>query len=172
MGTIAGAHGVRGLVRVKSFAAEPASLAAYGPLEDGSARRYSLTVKGGTSDFPIAAIAGVETREAAEGLQGTMLYARREALPATGDDEFYHADLVGLEARLAGGSSFGRVRAVHDFGAGISLDIERADGDILIPFTRRAVPTIDIAGGFLVLDPPVGLLDKKKRLMSDIKGEG
>jgi 16S rRNA processing protein RimM len=85
----------------------------------------------------------------------------RASLPAAGDEEFYHADLVGLDVRLPDGTHFGTVRAVHDFGAGDSLEIERADGDVMVPFTKAAVPVVDIAGGFIVLDPPVGLLEKR-----------
>jgi 16S rRNA processing protein RimM len=161
LGVLMGAHGVRGLVRVKSFAAEPKALTAYGALEDeAGARRFALTVKGGTKDMLIAAIDGVDNRDAAERLKGEKLYVARGALPAPASDEFYHADLIGLEVRLKDGAAFGRVRAVQNFGAGDSLEIERAQGDILVPFTARAVPEVNIAAGYLTLDPPVGLLDK------------
>ena len=164
MGAIIGAHGVRGQVRVKSFAAAPADIASYGPLEDGRGRALTLALKGGADDVLIAAIDGVTDRDMAEKLKGTELFVRRDALPAAGDEEFYHADLVGLEVRLRDGTHFGVVRAVHDFGAGDSLDIERpagsAGGDVMVPFTKAAVPVVDIAGGFVVLDPPAGLLGK------------
>jgi 16S rRNA processing protein RimM len=163
MGAIAGAHGVRGMVRVKSFAAEPRAIAAYGPLEDrAGTRRFTLAIAGGADDLLIAAIDGVSTRDEAERLKGTELYLARDALPAPDADEFYHADLVGLEVRLKDGRRFGRVRAVHEFGAGDSLEIERPldqGGDVLVPFTHRAVPEINIADGYLVLDPPIGLLN-------------
>jgi 16S rRNA processing protein RimM len=161
MGTIAGAHGVKGEVRVRSFAAEPRAIACYGPLEDKAGkRRFALTVTGGFEDRLIAAIEGVTTRDAAERLKGTELYVARDALPAAPADEFYHADLVGLEVRLKDGGRFGRVSAVHEFGAGDSLEIARAEGgEVLVPFTRRAVPEVNVAAGYLVLDPPEGLLD-------------
>lgn len=158
MGVIAGAHGIKGQVRVKSFAAQPRAIGNYGPLSDPAGRRYTLTLSGGTDHMLIAAIEGVADREQAKRLKGTELFVPREALPATADDEFYHADLVGLEARLQDGTVFGRVRAVHDFGAGNSLEIERAQGEVLVPFTRAAVPTVDIANGFLLVIPPIGLL--------------
>jgi 16S rRNA processing protein RimM len=159
LGAILGAHGVRGRARVKSFAADPKSIAAYGPLEDKTgARRFRVTVTGGVDDQLIVAIEGVSTREDAERLKGTELYVPRDALPPTADDEFYHADLVGLEVRLRDGTRFGRVLAVREFGAGDSLEIACADGDVLVPFTRRAVPKVNIAAGYLVLDPPDGLL--------------
>jgi 16S rRNA processing protein RimM len=159
LGAVAGAHGVKGLVRVKSFAAAPKAIADYGPLEDKAGRRVLLRVTGGSDDMLIAQIDGVTTRDQAERMKGTELFVPRGALPATGADEFYHADLVGLEVRLPDGTRFGTVRGVHDFGAGDSLEIERDTGEVLVPFTRAAVPTVDIAGGYIVLDPPVGLLN-------------
>ncbi len=160
MGAIIGAHGVRGHVRIKSFAAAPKDIASYGPLADARGRAYKLTVKGGADDIVIAAIDWVTDRDQAEALKGTDLFVPRDALPAAEDGAFYHADLVGLEARLTDGTVFGTVRAVHDFGAGDSLEIARADGDVMVPFTSAAVPVVDVAGGFIVLDPPKGLLDK------------
>jgi 16S rRNA processing protein RimM len=161
MGVITGAHGIRGEVRVRSFAADPRAIASYGPLEDKAGkRRFTLRVTGGLEDRLIAAVEGVATRDEAERLKGTELHIPRGALPAAEDEEFYHADLVGLEVRLEDGTRFGRVAAVHEFGAGDSLEIARAEGgEILVPFTRRAVPEVNIAGGYLVLDPPEGLLD-------------
>jgi 16S rRNA processing protein RimM len=161
MGAIIGAHGIKGQVRVKSFAAAPRAIESYGALEDARGRRYALTVTGGSDDMLIAAIDGVTNRDQAEKLKGTELFVARDALPAPDEGEFYHADLVGLEVRLPNGSIFGTVCAVHDFGAGDSLEIARAEaGEVLVPFTKAAVPVVDIAGGFLVLDPPAGLLDK------------
>ena len=121
MGAIIGAHGVRGHVRVKSFAAEPKDIASYGPLEDAQGRAYKLMLKGGADDVLIASLDGVTDRDMAEKLKGTELFVSRAALPAAGDEEFYHADLVGLDVRLQDGSRFGMVRAVHDFGAGDTL---------------------------------------------------
>jgi 16S rRNA processing protein RimM len=160
LGAITGAHGVKGMVRVKSFAAEPKAIAAYGPLEDRAGRRVVLTLTGGSADMLIAQIDGVTDRDQAEKLKGTELYVPRDVLPAPAEDEFYHADLVGLEVRLADGTRFGTVRAVHDFGGGDSLEIARDGGELLVPFTRAAVPIVDIAGGFIVLDPPAGLLSE------------
>jgi 16S rRNA processing protein RimM len=161
LGVVVGAQGVRGAVRVKSFTASPADVAAYGPVEDeAGARRFSLRVVGASRGAVIAKIEGVEDRDAAEALKGTRLYVARAALPPPGEDEFYHADLVGLEAVLRDGTPFGTVRAVHDHGAGDSLEVLRPDGTtILVPFTRAAVPEIDFAAQRLVVDPPEGLLD-------------
>jgi 16S rRNA processing protein RimM len=161
MGVITGAHGVKGEVRVKSFTAEPAAIAAYGPLEDERGeRRLALELAGTVRGMLIARIAGVADRNAAERLKGTRLFLPRAALPRPGAEEYYHADLIGLAAVLKDGSALGRVRAVHAYGAGDSLEIERADGKtVLVPFTDAAVPEIDIAGGRLVVDPPDGLFE-------------
>ena len=155
VGAIAGAFGVRGEVRLKSFCAEPSDIATYTPLttEDG---KRSFTVKltrpvtGGLG----ARLSGVATREDAEALKGVTLWAPRAALPSLPDDEFYHADLIGLEVVDTGGASLGRVRAVHDHGAGDILEIYGAAGVLLVPFTRAAVPTVDLAAGRIVADPP------------------
>ena len=160
LGAIAGAFGVRGEVRLKSFTATPEDIAAYGPLstEDG-ARRFEVTLTGQTKGALTARLSGVPTREAAEALRGTRLYVPRDVLPELPEDEFYHADLVGLEVFDTGGARLGRVRAVHDHGAGDLLEIH-APGlrqTALLPFTRAAVPTVDLAAGRIVADPPPGV---------------
>jgi 16S rRNA processing protein RimM len=161
LGVITGAHGVRGLVRVKSFTGEPDAIAAYGPLEDERGeRRFALEPVGAAKGVLIARLDGVRDRNAAEKLKGVRLYLPRAALPEPGEEEYYHADLVGLEAALRSGELFGRVRAVHAYGAGDSLEIERPDGrTVLLPFTSAAVPVVDVKRGRLVIDPPEGSLD-------------
>ncbi len=163
MGVITGAHGVRGEVRVKSFTADPAAIAAYGPLEDErGARRLSLTIAGAVRGMLIARIDGIADRDAAERLKGTRLFLPRAALPQPAEEEYYHADLIGLAVVLKDGAILGRVRAVHDFGAGDSLEVEEEDGGVvMVPFTETVVPVVDIAGGRLVVDPPEGLLDNR-----------
>lgn len=149
LGEIGRPHGVRGLVRVRSFTAEPMDLAAYGPLfsEDGT-RRFALTLLA----EDLAKLEGVTDRDAAAKLTGTKLYVPREALPDPDEeDEFYLADLEGLEALAADGTALGRVRAVEDHGAGAFLVLE--DGR-LIPFTKAAVPVVDVANGRLTVVPP------------------
>ena len=163
MGVITGAHGVRGEVRVKSFTAEPDAIARYGPLEDErGGRRFALTLTGAVKGVLIARLDGVADRNAAERLKGTHLYLPREALPPPGPDEYYHADLIGLAAVLRDGAPLGQVRAVHEYGAGDSLEVETPDGGIvMVPFTEAVVPEIDLAAGRLVVDPPPGLLDNR-----------
>jgi 16S rRNA processing protein RimM len=154
---IAGAFGVRGEARVKSFTAEPEAFARYTPLEtEDGARRFdritvTRTVKGGFA----ARLSGVATREEAEALKGTRLYAPRDRLPPLDEDEFYHADLIGLAVFDTGGAPLGAVRAVQDFGAGEFLEITAPGArPLLLPFTRAAVPTVDLAAGRIVADPP------------------
>lgn len=159
VGAIAGAFGVRGEVRLKSFCAEPEAIAAYAPLTDEAGRAYGVRITRPIKGALAARLTGVETREAAEALRGTRLYAPRARLPALGDDEFYHADLVGLRVLDTGGAELGRIRAIHDHGAGDVLEIDGPMGEILLPFTRACVPTVDLAAGRAIADPPPGLLD-------------
>lgn len=160
---VAGAHGVRGLVRLKAFTEVPEDCAAYGPLSnaDGS-RVFKVELLGRHKALLLARIEGIGDRDQAEALRGTRLYVDRAALPEPEDaDEFYHADLIGLAAELRDGTVIGRVRAVYDFGAGDTLELAgTADGKpLLVPFTLAVVPVVDLAGGRLVVDPPPGLLD-------------
>jgi 16S rRNA processing protein RimM len=164
LGVITGAQGVRGAVRIKSFTADPADIAAYGPVEDESGeRRLDLRLVGAAKGVLIAKLHGVDDRDRAEALRGLRLYLAREALPPPGEDEYYHADLIGLDAALVDGTPIGRVRAVHDFGAGDTLEIDRPEGPpVMVPFTRAIVPIVDLDAGRLVLDPPPGLLSPIK----------
>ncbi|MBT0781095.1 ribosome maturation factor RimM [Paracoccus sp. pheM1] len=157
VGAIAGAFGVRGEVRLKSFTSQPNDIAAYAPLytEDGSRSftvRLTRPVTGGLG----ARLSGVETREQAEALKGVTLWTDRDKLPALPDDEFYHADLIGLSVHDTGGALIGKVRAIYDHGAGDILEIHGPGRRqvLLLPFTRAFVPTVDLAAGRIVADPP------------------
>jgi len=153
-------HGVKGLVRVKSFAEEPGSLTRFGGLEDESGAPVSLTVVGAAKGVVLARVAGVGDRDAAERLKGTRLYLPRAALPPAGPEEFYHADLLGLAAELADGTVLGRVRAIHNFGAGDSIEIAREGAaPLVVPFTRAVVPLVEPEKGRIVVAPPEGLLE-------------
>jgi 16S rRNA processing protein RimM len=155
MGVIGRPHGVRGLVRVQAFTARPEDIAAYGPLSDDTgARTFRLEIVM-PGEMPVVRIAGVADREAAARLTGTRLHVDRAVLPATGEDEFYLADLVGLAAVGASGTVIGTVAAVHDHGAGTFLEIAREGAAaLLLPFTRAAVPVVDIPARRIVIDPP------------------
>lgn len=156
LGAIVGAHGVRGLVRVKSFTQEPADIAAYGPLTDADGgRSFDLEVTGAAKGVVIARIKGVGDRDRAEALRGTELYVDRAALPETGEEEFYYSDLIGLPAFLEDGTLHGTVRAMHEFGAGDMIEIVLEDGgSAVLPFTRAVVPVVDVAAGRIVVVPP------------------
>lgn len=162
MAQIGAAHGIRGEVRLKSFTADPLAVAGYGPLEseDGS-RRFRITGLRPAKDMLIARIEGVTDRTAAERLRNLRLYVRRSRLPPPAEDEFYHADLIGLAVFDKGGLRLGAVVAVQNFGAGDLLEIRLESGGAtaLLPFTKAAVPEVDIAGGRIVVDPPAGLLE-------------
>ena len=97
----------------------------------------------------------------ADALRGTSLYVGRDRLPGLGDDEFYHADLIGLTVLDAGGTPVGRVTAVHNHGAGDLLEVDRSGpkSALLLPFTRAIVPTVDLAAGRIIADIPEGLLE-------------
>jgi 16S rRNA processing protein RimM len=152
-------HGVRGLVRVKSFAEEPHSLVRYGALEDEAGAPVALAVVGMAKGAVLARIDGISDRDAAERMKGTRLYLRRAALPPTEPDEYYHADLLGLAAELADGTVLGRVRAVHNFGAGDNIEIARENAaPLVVPFTRATVPAVEPDKGRIVVAPPEGLL--------------
>jgi len=163
MGVITAAHGIKGAVKVMSYAGTPEDIAAYGPLEDeGGTRRFSLELVGKARGALVARVEGIADRTAAEKLRGTKLYLQRSALPALEAGEFYWNDLVGLRAELKDGSVLGRVAAVHDYGAGTSLEVAREGGGVvMVPFSNRVVPVVELAAGRLVIDAPEGLLDNR-----------
>jgi 16S rRNA processing protein RimM len=158
LGIVGGVHGVRGLVRVRSFTADPLDLGAYGPLVDDAGRQVALTVMrpaAGATGVVIARVEGVGDRAGAMALKGMRLHVDRDALPAPAGDEFYCADLVGLTAAHADGGFAGKVAGVLNFGGGDVLEIETPEGtSVLIPFTKAAVPVVDLAHGRLVVAPP------------------
>lgn len=164
LGAITGSFGVRGEVRIKSFCADPAALGDYGPLasEDGK-QSFQITitrpVKGGFA----AKLGGVTTKEAADALRGVRLYADRDVLPALPDDEYYHADLIGLIVLDTGGAEIGKVHAVLNHGAGDLLEVRPSKGGaaVLLPFTLEAVPTVDLGAGKIIADPPEGVFEEK-----------
>ncbi|MCV6584120.1 MAG: ribosome maturation factor RimM [Marinibacterium sp.] len=164
VGAVAGSFGVKGEVRLKSFCAEAEDIARYGALSDekGSQSwdiKLTRPVKGGFA----ARLSGVTTKEAADKLRGTRLYAPREALPDLPDDEFYHADLIGLTLYDTGGTTLGRVKAVLNHGAGdlLEIAIKGVNQPVLLPFTRAHVPTVDLTKGRIIADPPEGLFPDK-----------
>jgi 16S rRNA processing protein RimM len=160
VGAIGGAFGVKGQVRLKSFTAHPEDIATYAPLEteDGS-MEFSVQIEGAITNGLAARLSGISTKEQADALRGIRLFVPRTRLPALPDDEFYHTDLIGLDVVDTGGTALGRVKAVLNHGAGDLLEIHGPGlkATVLLPFTQRAVPTVDLAAGRIVADPPEGL---------------
>ncbi|MCL4150716.1 UNVERIFIED_CONTAM: hypothetical protein GTU68_042027 [Idotea baltica] len=162
VGALSGSFGVTGDVRLKSFCADPEALADYTPLTRADCVQITtIVIKGQTKGALIARVDGITTKEQADSLRGMELFATRAQLPSLPDDEFYHTDLVGLMAVDTGGQDLGRVKAVQTNGADDLLEIisPTHKDTVLVPFTKAIVPTVDLASGRLVLDPPRGLFD-------------
>ena len=160
---IGAAHGIKGEVRVKAFTADPASIGAYGPLVAADGRRFEVAglrpASGPVTDMLVVRFKGIADRNAAETLNGLELTISRDRLPPAGEDEYYHADLIGLLAVTPAGEDIGTVIGVHNYGAGDLLEVAPRRGEtLLVPFTRAIVPEIDIAARRLIVDPPEGLL--------------
>ena len=153
---IGAAHGVRGAVKLWTFTEDPFAVKEYGPLttRDG-ARQFEVTHVREAKDHLVATFKGVASREDAERLNGIELYIAREKLPETDDDEYYHADLIGLAAVNAANEPLGRVVAIHNFGAGDIIEIAPPHGStMLLPFTNAVVATVDLKGGRVVIELP------------------
>jgi 16S rRNA processing protein RimM len=153
---IGAAHGVRGAVKLWTFTEDPLAVKRYGPLQtkDG-ARQFEVTHVREAKGHLVATLKGIATREEAERLNGVELYVAREKLPATDEDEYYHADLIGLAAVNAAGEPLGRVIAIHNFGAGDIIEVAPANGaTMLLPFSNAVVPTVDLEGGRVVIELP------------------
>jgi 16S rRNA processing protein RimM len=159
MGRIGAAHGIKGEVRITSFTEEPLALTGYGPLKTNKPGLViEIESARATTNVLVARIKGIGDRTAAEKLNGVELFVDRDKLPATeGDDDFYHADLIGLEARLVDGTVIGTVMAIPNYGASDLLEVRdtRSGDTFLYPFTKTVVPEIRIADGYLVIEAPV-----------------
>lgn len=162
VGVVGAPHGVRGEVRVSSHTADPLDLGAYGPLETEDGRRLKVRKVRAAKNVVIASFEGITDRDQAEALKNRRLYVGRDRLPEPDEDEWYHADLIGLRAETAEGTMVGTVLAVQDFGGGDLLELKLAGSNrtAYLPFTRAVVPVVDVEGGRLVVDPPYGLLDE------------
>jgi 16S rRNA processing protein RimM len=153
---IGAAHGVRGAVKLWTFTEDPLAVKHYGPLttKDGT-RQFEVTHAREARDHLVATLKGIATRDEAERLNGVELYIARDQLPETEEDEYYHADLIGLAAVTADAAPIGRVIAIHNFGAGDIIEIAPPHGStMLLPFTNAVVPTVDLAGGRVVIELP------------------
>ena len=150
LAAVAGAHGVKGELRLKLFSESAASLSAHQKLYVGGAERRLLSVRDG-GKAAVARFEGIADRSAAEALRGSLVEVDRSALPPLEEDEYYHADLIGLAALDREGTQLGTIVAVENYGAGDLLEIELDDGKrSLIPFKAGIA---DLEEGRIVLDP-------------------
>ena len=156
LAAVIGAQGLKGEVKAKLFTATPDALPCYGVLHTKAGRRLKITAfRPAKEGEAVIAFEGVADRNAAEALKGTELFVAREALPKPAEDEFYHADLIGLEVRDSEGRVLGKVIALHNFGASDVLEFSRPDGDsVHLAFTKETAPVINIAEGFIVVAVP------------------
>jgi len=156
VGVIGKPHGVRGLLHVHSFTADPEDLARYSPLQDDAGKTWTLAWRSeGVAELRDASGRAISDRTEAERLVNVKLHVARDRLPPAGADEFYLADLVALEALDMERKVIGRVATVHDYGAGASLEIERpGKTPLIVPFTRAAVPVVDLSVGTIIVVPP------------------
>ncbi|MEI7790039.1 MAG: ribosome maturation factor RimM [Alphaproteobacteria bacterium] len=156
LAAVMGAQGLKGEVKAKIFTAAPDALPRYGKLHARDGRTFTITAfRPSKQGEAVIAFAEVKDRNTAEALKGTELFVSRDALPEPDEDEFYHADLVGLEARDSEGRVIGKVVAVHNFGASDVIELARDDGDsVHLAFTRETVPVIEIAEGYIVVAVP------------------
>ncbi|MBY6113682.1 ribosome maturation factor RimM [Mameliella alba] len=162
VGAIAGAFGVHGEVRLKSFTSDPLAVVDYAPLStEDQKRHFDIEITREIKNGFAARLSGVATKEEADALKGVRLFAPRDRLPNLPDDEYYHADLIGLAVFDTGGAPLGKVKAVHNHGATdlLELQLPGQSRTVLLPFTMAAVPTVDLTAGRIVADPPDGLLD-------------
>ena len=155
IGQCAGAFGVRGEVKVKSFTEVPEDIFGYGPLldEKGVPLLIPISHRAVKNAFAVKC-KDIDTREQAQELAGKKLYVRRADMPEPDEDEFYFEDLIGLEVKTTDGRRMGKVLAVHNYGAGDLLEISghKDQPQFFHPFTKTAVPKVDIGGGRIVID--------------------
>jgi 16S rRNA processing protein RimM len=165
VGAVMGAHGVHGSLLIKSFTQNAETFTDY-PIfynENGETLFKVKSAKVHKDPVVIVRFEEVKTRNEAEALKGTLLYISRSLLPELESEEYYHADLIGLVLRSKTGEDFGKVWAVHNFGAGDLLEIKCfADNKlIMIPFTKEAVPQVSLLEGYMVMDPDIALIPDK-----------
>ena len=164
VGVVTGSRGLKGELRVKAFTADPQALFDYGPLTDERGQAtYKGRITGEGKGQLLVRMDGINDRTQADAVKGLKLYVTRDALPEPEEDEYYYSDLIGLRADLVDGTELGVIRWVLEAGAGASLEVETETDTVMVPFTKAAVPVVDIKGGRVVVDPPDGLFDPPPR---------
>ena len=169
VGAVTGARGIKGDVRIKSFTADPSAIASYGPLYDKTGSHiYVLEITGQAKGQLIGRIEGTPDRTAAEKQRGIQFFVPRDSLPEAVEDEFYLSDLIGLPVEDLEGKSLGTISSVENYGAGDVLEIVGViSGGLMLPFTKQAVPRVDIQNGLVVIDPPDGIFDPPDEEVKD-----
>lgn len=154
LATIVAAHGIKGDVKIQTFTADPLGLSSYGVVFDKDGRSFEIAHIRQAKNTVIVHFSGIDDRNQAEALKGTALYVNRQQLPEIlQEDEFYQTDLVGLKVRDENGKTIGTVNALFDFGAGDLLELLTDNKKlVLIPFSKAAVPEVDIDNGFIRVD--------------------
>lgn len=155
LGAIVGVHGIKGEVKVKSFSDDERHLTRYGSLSNESGdQTFDVKIVGHSKELLRVKIKGVDDRNTAETLIGTGLYISRDLLPDLAEDEFYHTDLIGLDAKDKDGKILGVVNAVYNFGAGDLIELKMAeDGRLeMLPFTKAFVPEVNIKQQFIIVE--------------------
>jgi 16S rRNA processing protein RimM len=174
IGKVVAAHGLKGEVKLKCFATDPAALAAYPGLSFADGRKAKIGSVRVAGDFVIANFAGVPDRTAAEGLRGVEIFVDRAALPPTDDEEFYLADLIGCVACDPAGAPVGEVIAVPSYGAGDILEIRigASRQTAMVPFSRDFAPVVDVAARRITLsDAGIAAIEGDDGLRDDRLGD-
>lgn len=161
LGVIVGVHGVRGHLKIKAYTDNPAALDRYGPVSLDDGRLLHLKVKSVSPKGTVIAVAQeVTDRNEAELMRGLELFIKRDALPPTANDEVYHTDLVGLEARDNDGVAIGVIVGLHDFGAGDIIEVKPPSGPtMMLPFAPEYRDEMRLEEGFVTLLPPQGMME-------------
>lgn len=154
LGAIVGVHGIKGEVKVKSFTEYAEDIDRYGDVEDeAGSRKFKIKVTGHSKELLRVKIKGIDDRNAAFALKGTGLYVDKGVLPELEEEEFYHTDLIGLEARNKNSEFIGEVVGIYNFGAGDMLEIKTSElgKSEMLPFTKEYVPTVNIKDGYIIV---------------------
>lgn len=161
VGAFSGSYGVTGEVRLKSFCADPEAIANYSPLvTDDGKRSFAISLTRSIKNALVVKVVGINNKEEADTLKGIRLFAQRDQLPALPHDEYYHTDLIGLTVLDTGGAVLGKVHDVQNHGASdvLEITVEGSSATVLLPFTNEVIPTVDLASGRIIADPPEGAL--------------